>query len=1104
MATTNVAAIQKLYVAYFNRPADPIGLDSWVKAMGNGATVDQIAAAFAGSDEYKATYAGLNDVQTIAAIYQNLFGREADVDGLKFWVGQLQAGSYTIDQAVQIISDSALASNNADGKIVANRVAAATAFTNAIDTTAEIIGYSGTAANNAAKGFLNGIKSDDSLTAAIAPAALDKSVASVIEQAQNAAGQKYVLTTGVDTLVGTAFNDTFTANTFTTSGSNATTLQSFDSIDGGAGTDTLNLFAASGFNNAITGTIKNVELINVVGSNFIGSTVTQTQLNAIATAQAAYDQDVIDLADAKAAQTTATARLPVVEQAKTLIDAAVNAVEVGASAAATYDAVLKAVNNTTTDSATKAAVIKALNDHYADIFASTPNSDSSLPATPATAQQVLDRAQAYVTDDETGATQVAVDAADKAVTDAGTAVKDADIALNGDSTATPATKGTTGALETAEGVVANNRASIDASKFVGSTKFTLDGTHLDVTGLGSQNVTFNQTAVKNGLVFNSTATAANVTLVGSSGTIGVSGSKVATINLDGSVASKGTVTLVDGKSADTVLNASDDTVKTLNLGLTSAATVSVAGLSALTTIAAAASTGALTIKDAGTKVSSITTGSGNDTVVLSTIATKDVKSASINTGAGNDDITVKIAASGITGVTGTVDAGAGNDTIRIENTGTVAMTIKAGAGNDTVIFADLNTVATADLVDGGDGTDTLAIGGAVLQAGDYVVLNETVTNFEAISFLGGQTEVDASRIAGYKTITLSSAEASIDNSAVTGVAADQTVAILAANHHDDVAVTAAGYVEGTSSTATVYGGNLTVNVTGTEAVAPSVAETFGIDLEAYASALKLAVTSTEDAAAYVTLTGDVKSATVTLTNASVENDDGDLVGQNTAEFHLNTGDANGKLTSLTLTGTGYAEVHNEQGSALATVNASGLTGQQWIAGEDGADAEIGFGNGLHYTSDNLSVVETITLGAGRDVIELAGSSYTKTDIVTGLSLVADASATGSTPTLDFEASDSIQVGLGETLFSNFKSVAAADLTGNSLNTVLRNLGLSSIDSGDHQFVFQYQGNTYVYVDVAADATAEVPAYGLSDNDVVVKLTGAIDLDLLKQALNFAD
>lgn len=1098
MATTNVAAIQKLYVAYFNRPADPIGLDSWIKAMGNGATVGQIAAAFAGSDEYKATYAGLNDVQTIAAIYQNLFGREADVDGLKFWVGQLQAGSYTIDQAVQIISDSALASNNADGKIVANRIAAATAFTNAIDTTAEIIGYSGTAANNAAKGFLNGIKSDDSLTAAIAPAALDKSVASVIEQAQNAAGQKYVLTTGVDTLVGTAFNDTFTANTFTTSGSNATTLQSFDSIDGGAGTDTLNLFAASGFNNAITGTIKNVELINIVGSNFIGSSITQGQLDTIAAAQAAYDQDVTDLADAQAAKTAADARVPAVQQAKTLIDAAVAAVDTSGSAAATYDAILRAVNNVSTDSATKAAVISALSDARTALLAD----NATVPPTQASGADVLSRA----TPISTGATGGAVLNAQGAASTAAGDLTDANIALNGNSTATPPTTGTKGALAAAESAVEGNRASIDASKFVGSTKLTLDGTQLDVTGLGTQNVTFNHTAVKNSLAFGSTATAANVTLVGSSGTIGVSGSKVATINLDGSVASKGTVTLIDGKSTETTAVTSNDTVKTLNLGLTTAATVSVAGLSELTTIAAAASTGALTIKDAGAKVSSITTGSGNDVVVLSTTATKDVKAASVTTGAGNDDITVKVNAGSNTGVTATVDAGAGNDTIRIENTGNVAMTIKAGAGNDTVIFADLNTVATADLVDGGDGTDTLAIAGAVLQAGDYVVLNETVTNFEAISFLGGQTEVDASRIAGYKTITLSSAEKSIDNSAVTGVAADQTVAILAANHHDDVAVAAAGYVEGTGSTATVYGGNLTVNVTGVEATGMGFTETFGIDLEAYASALKLAVTSTEDAAAYVTLTGDVKSATVTLTNASVENDDGDLVGQHTAEFHLNTGDANGKLTSLTLTGTGYAEIHNEQGSALATVNASGLTGQQFVAADvaEGTDAEIAFGNGLHYTSDNLGVVETITLGAGRDVIELAGSSYTKTDIVTGLSLVADASATGSTPTLDFEASDSIQVGLGATHFMDFKSVAAADLTGNSLNTVLRNLGLSSIDSGDHQFVFQYQGNTYVYVDVAADATAEVPAYGLSDNDVVVKLTGAIDLDLLKQALNYAD
>lgn len=51
-------------------------------------------------------------------------------------------------------------------------------------------------------------------------------------------------------------------------GTPASTLQAFDSIDGGAGTDTLNLYATADENNAQTGTIKNVEIINIINGEF--------------------------------------------------------------------------------------------------------------------------------------------------------------------------------------------------------------------------------------------------------------------------------------------------------------------------------------------------------------------------------------------------------------------------------------------------------------------------------------------------------------------------------------------------------------------------------------------------------------------------------------------------------------------------------------------------------------------------------------------------------------------------------------------------------------------------------------------------------------------
>lgn len=93
----------------------------------------------------------------------------------------------------------------------------------------------------------------------------------------SAGGQTFTLTTGVDTVAGTAGNDTINANP---GASNANTFTALDNIDGGAGTDTLNVTeigaagAASYVLNAAA-TVKNVEVLNyTVASDNIGDDVT--------------------------------------------------------------------------------------------------------------------------------------------------------------------------------------------------------------------------------------------------------------------------------------------------------------------------------------------------------------------------------------------------------------------------------------------------------------------------------------------------------------------------------------------------------------------------------------------------------------------------------------------------------------------------------------------------------------------------------------------------------------------------------------------------------------------------------------------------------------
>jgi hypothetical protein len=183
MATVN--EVQKLYVAYFNRPADFFGLEYW-----KGQTVAMAADAFSASQEYKDTYAGMSTGQVIDAIYQNLFGHGADVAGLSYWATQINSGKVTMGQAVLAIANGALGTDKAafDAK-----VSAATKFTSALDTAAEALGYSGEAANDRAKDWLTGITSAATEAAATAPTALASGVNFVIAVGGQS-GKTYTLT----------------------------------------------------------------------------------------------------------------------------------------------------------------------------------------------------------------------------------------------------------------------------------------------------------------------------------------------------------------------------------------------------------------------------------------------------------------------------------------------------------------------------------------------------------------------------------------------------------------------------------------------------------------------------------------------------------------------------------------------------------------------------------------------------------------------------------------------------------------------------------------------------------------------------------------------
>lgn len=69
----------ELYIAYFNRAPDSVGLSFWGTAFANGTTLEQSTSLFIDQDETRATYlSDLSNEDFATAVYDNVLGRVAD------------------------------------------------------------------------------------------------------------------------------------------------------------------------------------------------------------------------------------------------------------------------------------------------------------------------------------------------------------------------------------------------------------------------------------------------------------------------------------------------------------------------------------------------------------------------------------------------------------------------------------------------------------------------------------------------------------------------------------------------------------------------------------------------------------------------------------------------------------------------------------------------------------------------------------------------------------------------------------------------------------------------------------------------------------------
>jgi hypothetical protein len=105
---STTGSVLRLYQATLGRDPDPIGLGFWVGALQTGATTLQEAArGFVGSAEFQARYGAPDSGAFVDLLYRNVLGRDPDAEGRAYWKNLLDGGALTQTGAVLGFSESA-------------------------------------------------------------------------------------------------------------------------------------------------------------------------------------------------------------------------------------------------------------------------------------------------------------------------------------------------------------------------------------------------------------------------------------------------------------------------------------------------------------------------------------------------------------------------------------------------------------------------------------------------------------------------------------------------------------------------------------------------------------------------------------------------------------------------------------------------------------------------------------------------------------------------------------------------------------------------------------------------------------------------------------
>ena len=828
----------------------------------------------------------------------------------------------------------------------------------------------------------------------------------------SATSASFTLTTGVDTFTGRSGNDSFDATTLAS-------MNDYDVIDGGDGTDTLTIkFAAAANGTTLIPQLSNIENIQVTNDitndnianddalvistagltgiesvsaiaggdavtfNDLANPVDITIKSAINTTTVNFNataltgaSDAIKLTLSGTSSTTVALTDDSVATSSVLESLTIDSISVANTLAAlTIDGVLLPSLNVT--GSTALTITGALGATIGSVDASANSGGLTLTGAPGAAVLSITGSSAADTLTAIGAgtTTLSMGAGNDTADFDGNWTG-ADTYDGGDGTDTLRIDGNVtnaGASSTVFGGLSNVEVlAVDTAHSItleSNTPFTT----IDISDAAVQTVSLNDgytqdTLIKIGDdVTDDISNNSNVNLTVQANT----GVMTTNTLISGSVGKNDVLNLVNVAGGTTTLSANNDVFETINLVPFSATAdpVLVTGAYAL-----GATGGALTINAGGLAAGnavtitgtnsltpmSITTGIAADSVTLGT------KADTLVSGAGNDTIVGTAGSNNIT-------AGDGVDTVTL---GTGAETIDMGAGND-IITAGAN-LANTDVIDGGDGVDTLTTTAAISNSS----VMGGVSNIEIINPIGEINTTADGAMGGATTFLINSADAQILT--LGGAAAGKswtpdTVVSIAANTASENKLIANSANVGLTvkvAGADIEAGMSITGGTGTDVLEVTADGDGNADLDAVSGVETIIVKDSLTAGDDLTLivNNNITTATETLVTYDASELDGSATTAADERFTL-TGDAS--QVPLHVTGGGGQDALD---GGLANDTIMGGAGNDTLDGNAGLDSlSGGAGNDtftLNAKTEYVTAVGTdiIDGGAGTDTVTFTGS-----------------------------------------------------------------------------------------------------------------------------------